>query len=196
MNMFASSNNIYSPNFGAVRIKPKGINLHPEYKLVELNTNNILDIKALDKASYSWLRERNELGNSSCHYLRDIWTCVFKKNHPTNDNNKYNNIQIFALTKQRSLFHWLDFEKILAVAQIRIQNEQVPRLDFIEVRPKYQHAHKQRATKGIGTYFLDCLKSIAEGKRISIFPDDNAIGFYKKYGAYPDEQYPDLKCYI
>ena len=145
-----------------------------------------------------WLSQNVNLGNQNPDqkHMTPVspasWLCL----NNYNNNNKYNNIQIFALTKQRFLFHRLDFEKILAVAQIRIQNEQVPRLDFIEVRPKYQHAHKQRATKGIGTYFLDCLKSIAEGKRISIFPDDNAIGFYKKYGAYPDEQYPDLKCYI
>ena len=201
--MLVNINNNLSPTFEAFpvsrkRIKPLKYHKYSQkYRLVKLNTCNILDIMALDKANEKWLAENRNLGNESNHYLTDILDCAIKKrNLKKCSKDNPHNIQIYAITKQRFYFHWLNYKKILAVAQIRIRQTGDLRLDFIQVRPKYQHANEQRKIKGIGRYFLDCLKALYSGQRISVYPDGYAMNFYKRCQAYPDELFGDMKLYL
>ena len=91
--------------------------------------------------------------------------------------------------KQKFLLNFLNPKKICAIAQMRIADMDIPMLDFIQVKPKYQHANPNRKIKNIGAGFLEKLSVLTNHKKYGLFTDSKSKEFYKHYGAYPDENW-------
>lgn len=174
------------------KLKPKELNL------VEIDTSKMTDLMSIDSITKSWKRENTKLNNGTHYYLTDIYNAALKKHELEKTNtcqHYYSDLQIFAATKQKFLFRFLNPNKICAIAQVRIKDMDIPMLDFLQVRPKYQHANPNRKIKDIGKGFLKKISDLTHHKKYGLFTDSNSIDFYKQYGAYPDE-YWDGRFYV
>lgn len=139
---------------------------------VKLDSYNRDDINAVDIVSKKW---------KGAKYIQQISTAAhWIKDKP---------IEIYALTSQQANFENLQANKILGLAEIRLdENPKNTLLHYLQVRPGAKHVNQKHKVnyKYVGTTILKSLKNIY--KDISLFADsdNNVIKFYKKNGFIDD----------
>ena len=167
--------NNYSPNFGAkyinntAQIFNKHANKERFVTSIEIDPQNIGDIKALKKISEFW-----EYGKfaTNIYYA----ACAMR-----NDSIHYTHNKIFALTKQSSDLENLDPDKILGLVHVSPFADKSLFIEHIEVNPEIIYS-RDRKYKGIGTALINYLKTITD--KISCFPSNTLAvkNFYFKNG--------------
>ena len=189
------SNCNVSVNFGAKKLgstpivwaKKHGILAPKDFQIVEINPENYSDLRTLYSLNKNWKKDMKRLDIESSHYLDDIFNFALIKADNASSGSKKSTTRFFALTKQRFFLNYLFPQKVVAVAQMHINFNQYQVLDFIQVKPKYQYANKNRRIKDIGKQFLNLLANLTPDKNFKLISNCSAEGFYQKCGAHPDE---------
>lgn len=142
-------------------------------KFVRLEADNRSDIRVLDKVAQQW---------TGADYIRRIATASHWMNELP--------ISIYALTTQTDKFDKLKSSKILAFAEMRL-NENFPKYDslyYLQVKPEAMNMGKDKneGYQSVGTSVIKSLKKIYHN--ISLFSADSPYveNFYKKNGFIED----------
>ena len=104
------------------------------------------------------------LSNIVKYWQNDTYACnilntVKRINEDLENSNKY---KIYALTSQKHDFKKLSSDKILALAQIELEENKTPYLSYLQVNPdniKQYAFYNERSYKGVGTGVLNSLKN-------------------------------------
>lgn len=153
--------------------------------LVELDTEDNNDIKALYKTASLWAKK-------GCYYAFGIYNDATKE-CKTSDVEKEHYI---ALTTQEDNYSHLDHNKVLGLAMFSEMKFEDNRLDFLEVNPKTSKSKsRNRQYKEAGKAIIQYLKD-NYNQNIGVSSDSRAVDFYRKQGFVSvDNKNPEIMCY-
>lgn len=143
---------------------------------VELNPNNLDDMEAVAITSENWgLPEYMEM---ICNQMQ-----LVAKNHPAvSKKNKF-----YAITSQDACFSALQPSKVLAVCNVREDDE--VRLSYLQVKPSYAGPFRQPFEYNhLGTSMLSSLKKLYHDKTLKLFSAPSAKPFYLANGFEQSEK--------
>ena len=108
----------------------------------------------------------------------------------------YNNSldeHIVGITTQKDNFHKVNPDEILGVMKYLDFDDGEYYITNLQTKPDYKHSIFKlfRKYKDVGKSLVKMLMDKKDAKRISLFPLDSAIPFYKKLGFIYDE--PDME---
>ena len=172
---------VNSVSFGAIPINKvkikkfdKAAKRYADYPatFVKLDSYNKGDIDAVDTVSKKWKEAK---------YIQQISTAAhWIKDKP---------IEVYALTSQQGNFEKLQANRILGLAEIRLdENSKNTLLHYLQVRPGAKHVNQKHKInyKYVGTTILKSLKNIYNDIYLTADNDNNVIKFYKKNGFIDD----------
>ncbi len=148
-----------------------------EVSFVRLDTQSIRDINLLKK-------------------LKKMWPLTFVSNI-CKDVSLYSNLfTVYALTTQQDNFEKLSPNKILGLAEITNEQNEIS-LEYLQTHPKYEYDEnvKERKFKKIGNTMLDCIKNLEHVKKIYTNSLFSIIPFYEKNGFKPDTKNEARLCW-
>ncbi len=173
--------NQYSPVFGAKLIN-NHVNVgklqqgatrycNSEVSFVEIEPDNVNDIKALKNCSEYW---------SYAKFSDNIYhaACAAR-----NESKYYENNKVYALTSQTDSFEKLDDDKILGLVHVSPIEQNSLFIEHLQVKPDIIFVNKPEY-KGVGTGILDSLKELTN--KITLFPtkDKSVRDFYERNGFF------------
>ncbi len=168
------NNNI---SFKAKFISPATIKRHyctksPQEKVVsfiEFNSRSLKDRKALSAVDALW-GEGDTFASSIARDIDDDIIFSLK-------NGRY-----FALTTQRKQLDEPVADKVLGVAEVRREKENLIQLKYLQAHPDNTCFSYYKVYSGIGTAILDALKSLFPNDDIILSSVESAKEFYKFNG--------------
>jgi len=141
--------------------------------LVELDYENLNDIKSLKETSELW--DNNE--TFAFKIYQKFSECYYKYQREQ----KY---RVLALTQQSKNFNQLSPTQILGLLMIDIRNslENNIYVDFLQTHPEHKTFSQTRTFNGIGRRLMEYIIEKYKNKNINLFPSDNSSDFYQKLG--------------
>lgn len=133
---------------------------------IEINPQSKSDVLAVNKTAINWDKNGGE------GFAYDICRAI---NTGIKD-------RFFALTTQRSGFENPDSEQILALAQVKTENEGEEFIEYLQVDPENTNSAENPEFMHIGTAMLDSLKQLFFYKNIELDSVKSAISFYLRNG--------------
>jgi len=88
--------------------------------------------------------------------------------------------QFFALTTQKENLKELDSSQILGIAEMSLNNEKAPYLEYLQVNPDITDAYFEPLFKHVGTGILNSFKNMY--KSITLSSRASTVSFYMKNG--------------
>jgi len=175
--------NQYSPVFGAKFINSvnigklaQGIKKYDSapVSFVEIDPNNIGDIKALENASKTW---------SYAKFVDNIYhaACALR-----NGSKYYKDNKVYALTAQKDKFELLNEKSLLGLVHVGPLDDGSLFIEHLQVKPDIIFVNNPEY-KGVGTGILNSIKCLT--RKISLFPssEKSVRDFYEKNGFF---EYP------
>lgn len=138
--------------------------------IVEIDTLNNRDIKALLEVSDKWQQEYSREIYDNARFINEM---------------KYRSLlsRFFVLTTQKSNFAKLNPDEILAELQFSVSSKlNKINLEYFQVDPKSNFWGIDRLYKKVGTGFIDAMKFLYKDSDITLSPAPSAIKFYLKNG--------------
>ncbi len=169
-------NNINQTSFKAKFITPATIKeLHYRKEsqdkvvsLIELKAKSFKDRQALSNVDSLWGKGET----FACNIAHDA----------NEDNFIGGNSQYFALTTQRRQFEEPVSDKILGIAEVLREKDDLIQLKYLQTDPEHTHFSYYKIYSGIGTSILNAIKALFPEDSIILNTVDSARGFYKDNG--------------
>lgn len=151
--------------------------------VVEIDTNNIGDVRALRAISLSW---------DKYNYVQDIYEDVSRLRLGGDDGSQ---MHVFAITLQRDNFDKINKDDIIGVAEF-VENKELNELVYLQVEPEHNYGNMESQFKHIGKSILNFLEEKFFEKPIKVFSTGSAIDFYLKNGfsAMPNNCKSTARC--
>ena len=160
---YVSSDNIKRFDWMKKTYNPAKVNI------IELDSANISDIKAIHKLVKNW---------KGAEYIHSIAGIICSMHARYIDKNEHS---VYAVTTQKKNFAKLNSKKILGLAEVKTTRDDSVNLDYLQVNPDYIYSVKNRKYNGVGKCILDFIKNTYM-KTITLRSDYTATDFYEKNG--------------
>lgn len=137
---------------------------------VQLNTDSKSDFRTICEVDSCW-ENKSSLANDIRNCFQD---CVLKK--------ETDKTYFYALTKQRNNFENLDSDEILGLAQVTEESSNEVVLDYLQSDPENNYFSYRPSYRKIGTAIMNCLEQLFSGRKMTLYPIEEAKSFYEKLG--------------
>lgn len=150
-----------------------GIEQEKDVSIVELNTSDKIDMRALRTVADLWDNKANTYAYS-----------IYKRADIYNPDADEHRTHYIALTMQNYDYKKLDPKKVLGLVEVEEKDGPENEINYIQVDPSNNSDDSpySRRCKKVGTTLLDYIKERYSDKQIYVNSSYSAVDFYKKNG--------------